>query len=60
LRVRNRLTAKTIAPPDITDDATDWRHIAAKLLVVNRFVHPYYYLGPNDLDHRLTLFDQSK
>jgi hypothetical protein len=35
LRVRNRLTAKTIASPDITDDATDWRHIAAELMVVS-------------------------
>jgi hypothetical protein len=33
LRVRNRLTTKTIASPDITDDATDWRQIAARLMV---------------------------
>ena len=31
LRARNRLTAKTIAFPD---GATDWRQIAAKLMVV--------------------------
>jgi hypothetical protein len=35
LRVRNRLTTKTNASPDITDDATDWRQIAAKLVVVS-------------------------
>jgi hypothetical protein len=28
--VRNRLTAETIASPEITDDETDWRQIAAK------------------------------
>ena len=32
LRVRNRLTTKTIASPD---DATDWRQIAAKQMVVS-------------------------
>jgi hypothetical protein len=35
LRVRNRLTTKTIASPDIAVDATDWRQIAAELMVVN-------------------------
>ena len=30
LRVRNRLTTKIIASPEITGDATDWRQIAAK------------------------------
>jgi len=35
LRVRNRLISKTIASPEITDDATDWRQIAAKLMVVD-------------------------
>jgi hypothetical protein len=30
LRARNRLTTKTIASPDITDDATNWPQIAAK------------------------------
>jgi hypothetical protein len=28
--VRNPLTTKTIASPDLTDDATDWRQIAAE------------------------------
>jgi hypothetical protein len=33
--VRNRLTAKTITSPDINEDATDWRQIAAELMVVD-------------------------
>jgi hypothetical protein len=33
--MRNRLTTKTIASPEITDDATDWRQMAAKLMAVN-------------------------
>jgi hypothetical protein len=35
LRVRNRLTTKTIASPDITDDAIDWRQVAAKPTIAN-------------------------
>ena len=35
LRVRNRLTTKTIASPEITDHVTAWRQIAAKLKVGN-------------------------
>jgi hypothetical protein len=35
LRVRNRLTAKTITSPDINEDATDWRQLAAELMVVD-------------------------
>ena len=30
LRARNRLTYKTVASPDLTDDATDWRQTAAE------------------------------
>jgi hypothetical protein len=35
LRVRNRLATNIIASPDMTDDATDWRQMAAKLMVAN-------------------------
>jgi hypothetical protein len=35
LRVPNPPTTKAIASPDITDDATDWRQIAAKLMAVD-------------------------
>jgi hypothetical protein len=33
--VRNRLATNIIASPDLTDDATDWRQMAAKLMVAN-------------------------